>query len=206
MSTHGTRSHNSVRYRTLPLFLYDLGSASHLLPPAAVLPEQFYDRSVGAQSARGEAVLMRAVLEDAVHCFQQQFIKHGPQVRRLATEAEEWLFTDDYRWPFSFVNICAVLGLNAEYVRRGLKRARQSPDARAKGRKQYRMPRRGRFPSPPERGAETEPKPPSPTAALGGEARPEEWRDRVRAPANARLLEFAHSGPGAERISVWTNS
>ena len=26
-------------------------------------------------------------------------------------ETEQWFFRDDYQWPFSFVNICSVLGL-----------------------------------------------------------------------------------------------
>jgi len=72
---------------------------------------------------------MRAVLEDAVNCFQKQSAKSGRHAQRLAREAEEWLFSDDPHWPFSFVNICAVLGLDPGYVRLGLKRWRQQPSA-----------------------------------------------------------------------------
>jgi len=70
---------------------------------------------------------MRAVLEDAVNCFQRA---HGPNGDRLVKEAERWLFSNDTRWPFSFVNICLVLGLNVEYMRLGLKRWRQNPLSR----------------------------------------------------------------------------
>jgi hypothetical protein len=67
---------------------------------------------------------MRAVLEDAVSCFQRA---SDINTDRVAKDAERWLFDDDVRWPFSFLNICAVLGINAEYLRLGLKRWRQSP-------------------------------------------------------------------------------
>ena len=64
---------------------------------------------------------MQAILEDAISCFQKQFITNSRRAQRLAREAEEWRFTDDYRWPFSFMNICAALGLEPEYLRRGRK-------------------------------------------------------------------------------------
>jgi hypothetical protein len=66
---------------------------------------------------------MHAVLEDAFNCFQKLFsATTGKRSQRLAREAERWFFDDDTRWPFSFVNICAVLGLDPEYIRLGLKR------------------------------------------------------------------------------------
>ena len=114
----------SIYRPALPLSLYDLTTATHLFSSAAVLPEQFYGLSGGADSGRGEIALMRAVLEDAVNCFQKA---SGPNAGRIAKDAEKWLFNDDTRWPFSFVNICAVLGLNAEYIRLGLKRWQKNP-------------------------------------------------------------------------------
>ena len=109
---------------SLPLFLYDLSAATQLLPPAAVLPEQFHGSSGHTDSSQGTLALMRAVLEDAVHCFQKS---QGVETSRLAKDAEQWLFADDQHWPFSFINICAVLGLDAEYIRLGLQRWRQTP-------------------------------------------------------------------------------
>ena len=107
---------------SLPLFLYDLGAASRLLPAVTVLPEQFYSRQSGANLANGAISLMRAVLEDAINCFQKQFITSGKRALRLAQEAEEWFSSDDTWWSFSFVSICSVLGLDPEYIRLGLKR------------------------------------------------------------------------------------
>jgi len=117
------RSHSSHRPALSP-FLYDLTAASQALPPETLLPEQFHGTPTHADSSYGEAALMRAVLEDAIHCLQKSA---GRKAQRLAREAEQWLFTDDHRWPFSFINICGALGLDAEYVRSGLKGWRQGP-------------------------------------------------------------------------------
>ncbi len=121
-----TQSSQKSRRPSLPLFLYDLSAASRILPPAAVLPEQFYGSAEHADSSYGELALMRAVLEDAVHCFQKS---QGTDAAALAKEAERWFFSDEQHWPFSFMNICAALGLNADYIRLGLQRWRQHPPA-----------------------------------------------------------------------------
>jgi hypothetical protein len=68
---------------------------------------------------------MYAVLEDAFNCFVKQFIDNGLRARRLAQEAEEWFFSTDERWPFSFINVCRVLGINPEYIRKGLRQGRR---------------------------------------------------------------------------------
>jgi hypothetical protein len=105
------------------------GVESLQLRPDAVLPEQFYSPSRGAAHAQGQVALMRAVLDDALTCYQKQLVPSTRRARRLAQEAEEWLFSDDDRWPFSFVNICRALALEPEYLRRGLKQWRQYPPA-----------------------------------------------------------------------------
>lgn len=125
MNNHSSRA-QKFRQSSLPLFLYDLSAATQIFPPAAVLPEQFYSPAERPDSSQGELALMRAVLEDAVYCFQKS---QGTNAARLAKDAEQWFFTNDQRWPFSFVNICTALGLNAEYIRRGLQRWRQHPPA-----------------------------------------------------------------------------
>jgi len=88
--------------------------------PTSVLPEQFF--SLPSHHGKGEAALMYAILEDAFNCFTKQFIDNSLRVQRLAKEAEAWFFSKDESWPFSFVNICMVLGINPEYVRKGLRR------------------------------------------------------------------------------------
>ena len=107
--------------RTPTLLRSDLGKMPLRFVAAVVRPEQFYDSPLDAHKKRGEVALMCAVLDDALNCFQRQFVVHGQRVRRLAREAEEWTFSDDDRWPFSFVNICRHVGLDPAYIRRGLR-------------------------------------------------------------------------------------
>lgn len=104
-----------------------------LLSYISVPPEQFYGSRLSLAAGSPEAALMRAVLADALGCFQKGLVSQGRRVQRIAREAEEWLFSDDARWPFSFVSICAVLGLEPAYLRRGLQRWRQGrPQAEMK--------------------------------------------------------------------------
>ena len=123
MATHTSQKSGTqpLHRSPLPLLLYDLSAATRLLPAATVLPEQFYSRQSSTNLAHGVASLMRAVLEDAISCFQKQFVNNGKRALRLAKEAEEWFLSDDVHWPFSFVSICSVLGLDPDYIRRGLK-------------------------------------------------------------------------------------
>jgi hypothetical protein len=63
---------------------------------------------------------MYAVLEDAFLCFQQQVEMERRRIRQ-ARQAEEWFFSDDFHWPFSFMSICDVLGLQPHFIRMKLR-------------------------------------------------------------------------------------
>lgn len=110
------------------LLLQDLKAASQALPLDAVLPEQYHP-TTSINAMRGEIALMRAVLEDAISCFQGQFTTNREGAQRLGREAEEWIFTNNPHWLFSFVSICAVLELDPEYLRAGLLHWRQQHSA-----------------------------------------------------------------------------
>jgi hypothetical protein len=91
------------------------------LREGSILPEQFFPPVHFKNQYRGETALLYAILEDAVRCLQEGGQeKRWRNQRRMAQEAEAWLFVDDYEWPFSFVNICDQLGLDPTYLRRGL--------------------------------------------------------------------------------------
>src|SRR6185369_6772699 len=92
---------------------------------ATVLPEQFHNTATSIYQGRPEAALMHAVLEDAVNCVRYGLRSTDRRKQRLAQEAEEWLFSDEAEWPFSFLNICTVLGLEPQYIRRGVQRWHQ---------------------------------------------------------------------------------
>ena len=117
-SSHGTSALDAKVGR----FLFERGRLAEreAIAPAAVLPEQFHSSPRQHYHGRGEVALMQAVLEDAIECFQKQFGTPRFRDYRIAREAEQWFFTDDYQWPFSFVNICSVLGIDPDYIRRGL--------------------------------------------------------------------------------------
>ena len=93
------------------------GGATTVVEFAAVLPEQFFQTPSTALQSRGEFALMRAVLEDALSCFEKQFVSRNRRTLQLAREADQWIWSSDTSWPFSFVNVCAALGLDSDYVR-----------------------------------------------------------------------------------------
>ncbi len=105
------------RGTALSPLLYDLRAALDTLAPAVMLPEQFYSSPISQHRERGEVALMRAVLADALLCFQKHVFSQRRARQRLYREAKEWIFSDEQRWPFSFVNVCAALNLNPDYIR-----------------------------------------------------------------------------------------
>lgn len=85
-----------------------------------------------------EEKLMLAALEDGISCFQKYLFAQDKGERRLFREAQDWILEEDKEEPFSFENICEVLGIAPNYLRRGLLRWKQKQLARrrrAKARK-----------------------------------------------------------------------
>src|SRR5882672_7600237 len=75
----------------------------------------------GTGDLQPEKRLMLAVLQEAVECFKE-YAEHD----RLFKETKEWIFEDDYEWPFSFINICEAVDMDPKYLRKGLWHWRQS--------------------------------------------------------------------------------
>ena len=92
-----------------------------LFQPDTLLPSQFFDRVRRRTEHEGERRLMIAVLEDAVSVYRKQAGVREGRNREIFLEAEEWIEDQDRSWLFSFQNICDVLGLDADYLRRGLR-------------------------------------------------------------------------------------
>jgi hypothetical protein len=69
-----------------------------------------------------ERVLMLAVLQDAVLCFQDHAAATCQRKQMLHRDAAEWIFSTDRSYLFSFENICDALGYDADYMRQGLAR------------------------------------------------------------------------------------
>jgi len=92
----------------------------HLLQPDTMLPSQYFAALRRKGAHEPERRLAIAVLQDAVDCFQKHLRARDRKARQLFLDAEEWICSDDRSWPFSFENICDLLQINAEYLRRGL--------------------------------------------------------------------------------------
>src|SRR5262245_57737759 len=89
--------------------------------PETVLPVQLFAQSWGLWQP--ERRLMLAVLENALlPLLRNPARRHGRTVERrpLTAEVKAWIASDAREWPFSFVNICHVLGLDEGALRTAL--------------------------------------------------------------------------------------
>jgi hypothetical protein len=97
-----------------------------MLEADIIVPSQFFDRIRAERSSQPEKRLMLAVMEDAITIFQKSVHGATRRQRRLLKETEEWISSIDTNWPFSFENICAALDIEANYLRFGLRRWKES--------------------------------------------------------------------------------
>jgi hypothetical protein len=81
-----------------------------------------------------ERVLMLAVLQDAVVCFQENLMATCKRKRVMHVEAEEWILNEDKSYLFSFENVCEALGYDAGYMRAGLLRWKRTALAKRNNR------------------------------------------------------------------------
>ena len=62
---------------------------------------------------------MLAILEEAIQSYRRTITKRAWRSRE-DREPEQWIFSDDLSWCFSFVNICGTLGLEPTAIRSAL--------------------------------------------------------------------------------------
>ena len=79
-----------------------------------------------------EKLLMLAVLEDAIVCFQDNLGATCKRKQALHTDAEQWILDDDKSYLFSFENVCGALNFDPAYLRRGLMGWKESKLGRPK--------------------------------------------------------------------------
>ena len=75
-----------------------------------------------------ERRLLLAVLEDAIRTYRRYAFANDRHGAVLLSHVEEWFASDDTDWTFSFAAICDALGLDASYLRGGLRRLRESDE------------------------------------------------------------------------------
>ena len=91
-----------------------------------------YDRIYNNGSLFPEKELMLAVLEEAVSDVQRYREARDRNGKKRFEETEAWFLAKEGGWIFSLENICEVLGIDPDYVRRGLLRWKQGKQARNK--------------------------------------------------------------------------
>jgi hypothetical protein len=95
--------------------------AGSVFEPDTLLASQYFDRVRRRTGVDGERRLMVAVLEDAVTTYMKHAGATDRQRAELFAEAEAWIESDDAVSFYSFENVCTVLDLDPEYLRRGLR-------------------------------------------------------------------------------------
>jgi hypothetical protein len=96
-----------------------------LFVPDVLLPAQYMENLRRKTVLEPEKRLMRAMLQDAISCFQTYVAMPGGRRQRMFNDAEEWIMATDEEWIFSFVNVCETLGFDPVYLRQGLRRWKQ---------------------------------------------------------------------------------
>jgi hypothetical protein len=96
------------------------GRAPAPFEPDVLLPSQYLDRIRRSAEYEPERRLMVTVLEMGVNDYIKLARAREPGELEAWQEVEAWVEDRDARWLYSFENICHVLGLEPEYLRRGL--------------------------------------------------------------------------------------
>ncbi len=91
-----------------------------LFQPDTLLPSQFFAALRRKGKQEPERRLVTGLRQDAVECYQKHLYARDHKARQLFADAEEWIMSQDRVYFFSFENVCDLLEINAEFVRRGL--------------------------------------------------------------------------------------
>src|SRR5512140_341509 len=113
-------------------------TVEHLLAGDRVLPEQFWKSEFGSTHQSGERALMWAVFADGIDSYRRNAGSTSIYRRMEFHETQSWLWSTDWNWPFSFVNLCEVFGFDPDGVRRALLRWRQEQTRHSLRRQRFR--------------------------------------------------------------------
>jgi hypothetical protein len=86
-----------------------------------ILPAQCAGRGAWTPERKLAAAVLAATLEH-IH------LHHAKPRRRKAVEEDlEWVFSDDETWPFAFVPLCQLVGMEPEYARASVRQWLANP-------------------------------------------------------------------------------
>ena len=109
----------------------NLNSDDIALQPDPLLAHEYFDSFQRKQPLQPEKQLLEAMLADAINIYRLYAFADSSEKKRLFAEARRWLWSDDWCWPFSYRNVCEILGLDPSYLRQGLTRWKQRQLSRA---------------------------------------------------------------------------
>jgi hypothetical protein len=69
-----------------------------------------------------EIRLIAALLKDAIDCYLKHESDRTRRGKRIFSEAAQWIFGRHEDWLFSFENICEMLKIDPDYIRRVLRK------------------------------------------------------------------------------------
>lgn len=107
-----------------------MDNSGRLFEGDVLAPDQFLDIFTRTNNLEPEQELMLAILTDAIECILKYCDEPIPMRAKLFSEAHEWLFDQDERDPFSFLNVCDTLSFNPNYLRRGIQAKMQALSVR----------------------------------------------------------------------------
>lgn len=94
---------------------------THPLEADVMVPAQWFRRAHALPES--ERRLRVAILEDALRYYRAYAGATDRRARALYEDAAEWFASHDRSEPFAFENVCDALGLDADAIRRGLRRS-----------------------------------------------------------------------------------
>ena len=123
---------------------YDTGLSmeervTSLFQPDTLLPEQYLDTFRRKLHLEPEKKLMLAILEDAVACYQKYLFTRDSKGKALFHEAEEWIEEAGDASVFAFDSVCETLGLDPDYLRRGIAEWKKAATMRRAQAKVYQL-------------------------------------------------------------------
>jgi hypothetical protein len=92
-----------------------------------LMGQQYVDTFRRSEHLEPEKSLLAAILEDAVHEYRKYSRTHDLNGKSRFREAEKWIMRGRNDRIFSFDNVCDLLGLDPEYVRRGVRESQGKP-------------------------------------------------------------------------------
>ena len=85
--------------------------------PDVILPRYLLGRTIATPEKR----LLLAVLEEAAETYRRYVFTTDRRHHAIFVDVQAWFASEDTAWLYSFVGICDALGLEATYVRSGLR-------------------------------------------------------------------------------------